>query len=145
MPLLVRSDPFRDIDRFMQHLMEDSPLRPSAMRIPMDAYHKADMYLLQFDLPGVTMDSIDLTVEDNTLTVKAERKPPTMADGVETVVAERSLGTFTRRVFLGDKLDTARIEAHYDCGVLTLTIPLAEEAKPRRIEVHADAAKEITV
>jgi HSP20 family protein len=136
MPVLVRSEPFRDIDRFVQQMFGDNGTRRSSMGMPMDAYRKGDSFLLQFDLPGVTADSFDLTVDSNTLTVKAERKPPSLSEGVEALVGERPYGTFTRQVFLGDNLDTGKIEAHYEGGVLTLTIPVAEEAKPRRIEVR---------
>lgn len=142
MPLLVRSEPFRDIDRFMQQLMGDGALRRSTMAMPMDAFRKGDSFLLQFDLPGVTPDSIDLTVDNSTLTVKAERTAPIPSEGVEALVAERPHGTFTRQVLLGDNLDTSRIEAHFDGGVLTLSIPVAEEAKPRRIEVQQATANQ---
>ncbi|MHB1509335.1 MAG: Hsp20/alpha crystallin family protein [Acidimicrobiales bacterium] len=145
MPLLVRSEPFRDIDRFMQQLMGDGGIRRSAMAMPMDAFRKGDAFLLQFDLPGVTGESIELTVDNSTLTVKAERKPPAISDGVEALVGERPHGTFTRQVFLGDNLDTTKIEARYEDGVLTLSVPVAEEAKPRRITVQQSAAKAIAV
>ena len=143
MPVLVRSEPFRDFDRFMQQLLGDSGARRSVLAMPMDAYRKGDAFLLQFDLPGVTADSIDLTVDNNTLTVKAERKAPPLSEGVEALVAERPFGAFSRQVFLGDELDTNRIEAHYDAGVLTLTIPVAEEAKPRKIAVQQASKKAI--
>jgi HSP20 family protein len=137
MPVLVRTEPFRDIDRFMQQLLGGSGSRNTSMAMPMDAYRKGDSFLLQFDLPGVSPDSIDLTIDNNNLVVKAERSAPNLSEGVEGLVAERPYGTFTRQVFLGDNLDTSRIEAQYDAGVLTLTIPVAEEAKPRRIEVQS--------
>ncbi|MGO8877207.1 MAG: Hsp20/alpha crystallin family protein [Acidimicrobiales bacterium] len=143
MPLLVHADPFRDVDRFMHELMEEVTLRTPAM--PMDAYRKGDdAYLLQFDLPGVTMDAIDLTVEHDILTVKVEREVPAMTDDLVAVATERPHGTVTRRVFLGERLDTAHIEAHYDRGVLFVSIPVAADAKPRRIKVRpAATAKEI--
>ena len=133
---LVRSDPFRDVDRLFQQLWGASPgngIRPMAM--PMDAYRKDDSFLIRLDLPGVTGDSVDLTVEDNVLTIKAERPAPPRSDSVESVIAERPYGTFTRQVFLGTNLDTENIRAEYEAGVLTLAIPVAEHAKPRRIEV----------
>ena len=133
---LVRSDPFRDVDRLFQQLWGASPgngIRPMAM--PMDAYRKDDSFLIRLDLPGVTVDSVDLTVEDNVLTIKAERPAPPRSDSVESVIAERPYGTFTRQVFLGTNLDTENIRAEYEAGVLTLAIPVAEHAKPRRIEV----------
>ena len=139
---LVRSDPFRDFDRLAQQLWGfPAGSRPLAM--PMDAYRKGDAFLIQLDLPGVAPDSIELTVEDNVLTVKAERPSPSTGDGVEALVAERLFGSFSRQVFLGDNLDTTKIEAEYEAGVLTLSIPVAAHAKPRRIEVtrRADAQR----
>jgi HSP20 family protein len=147
MPVLVRTEPFREIDRLMQQLVADGGRRPSPMAMPMDAYRKGDSFLLQFDLPGISVDSIDITVDNSSLVVKADRPSPNLSEGVEAIVGERPYGTFTRQVFLGDNLDTTRIEANYDAGVLTLTIPVAEEAKPRKIEVRHEAKKaaEITV
>jgi HSP20 family protein len=131
---LVRSDPFRELDRLAQQVWGlSSGSRSLAM--PMDAYRKGESFLIQFDLPGIDVDSIDLTVEDNVLTVKAERPTPPMTEGVERLVAERLYGTFTRQVFLGDNLDTEQIDANYEQGVLTLSIPVAAHAKPRRIPI----------
>ncbi len=132
---LVRSDPFRDVDRVLQQFWsaQQSGLRPLAM--PMDAYRKEESFLLQLDLPGVNPESIDLTVEENVLTISAERPAPPQGDDVDSVIAERSFGTFTRQVVLGRTLDAERIEASYEAGVLTVAIPVAEQAKPRRIEV----------
>jgi HSP20 family protein len=104
----------------------------------MDAYRKQDQFLLQFDLPGVNAESIELTVDNNTLTVKAESPAPALAEGIEALVAERPHGVFTRQILLGDNLDTAKIDAHFSDGVLTLSIPVAEEAKPRRIDIRHD-------
>ena len=141
MPLLVRSDPFRDVDRFMQLMMDDSSRRVSAMTMPMDAYRRQDTFLLQFELPGIKADSIDLTIDNNTLIVKAERTAPTLSDGIEVLAAERPHGTFSRQIVLGDGLDTSRVDAQYEDGVLVLSIPVAEEAKPRRIEVRLASSK----
>lgn len=132
--MLMRTDPFRDLDRLSQQLL-GAPTRPSAM--PMDAYRKEDNFLIQFDLPGVDPESIELTVDQNVLTVAAERRAPAV-DGVEAVISERPQGRFTRQVFLGDTLDPDRTQADYSAGVLTLTMPVAEHAKPRRIEINAD-------
>jgi HSP20 family protein len=137
MPVLVRSEPFREFDRFFQQMFGDSTRRIASMAMPMDAYRNGDHFLLQFDLPGIERSSIDLTVDNNTLVVKAERPIPKLSEETEALVAERPHGTFTRQVFLGDNLDTSRIDAQYDAGVLTLSIPVAEQAKPRRIEVRA--------
>jgi len=135
----MRTDPFRDFDRLVQQI-SGTPNRPAAM--PMDAYRDHDTFLVQFDLPGVRSDSIDLTVEKNVLTVHAERSRPAETDGIEMVAAERPQGTFSRQLFLGDTLDPDRIEAEYAAGVLTLRIPIAERAKPRKVEVRgADDAK----
>lgn len=133
---LVRSDPFRDVDRLFQQLWGGqigNGNRPLAM--PMDAFRKDDSFLIRLDLPGVSADAVELTVEDNVLTIKAERPAPPASEGVEVVIAERPYGTFTRQVFLGTNLDTEHIQAEYEAGVLTLAIPVAEHAKPRRIEV----------
>ena len=139
MPLLVRSEPYRDFERLFQQMMGETTRRVTVLAMPMDAYRKEDQFLLQFDLPGVDAATIELTVDNNTLSVKADRRPPLVADGVEALVAERPHGTFSRQVLLGDNLDTAKIDARYADGVLTLSIPVAEEAKPRRIEVRHEA------
>jgi HSP20 family protein len=146
MPLLVRSEPYRDVDRIFQQIMGDPTRRATSVGIPMDAYRKEDQFLLQFDIPGVDSELIELTVDNNTLTVKAERQAPLLAQGIEALMAERPHGTFTRQILLGDNLDTSRIDAQYSDGVLTLSIPVAEEAKPRRIDVRHDSSKaEISV
>lgn len=133
---LVRSDPFRDVDRLFQQLWSAQQNGPRPMAMPMDAYRKGDSFLLQLDLPGVSPDSIELTVEEGVLTISAERPAPPKGEGVESVIAERTIGTFTRQVVLGKTLDSERIEANYEGGVLTVAIPVAEQAKPRRIEVN---------
>jgi HSP20 family protein len=135
--MLMRTDPFRELDRLSQQLFgQQSPgtwSRPSPM--PIDAYRAGDEFVVHFDLPGVSVDAIELEVERNVLTVKAERRPNTIADTVEMQVSERPLGVFSRQLFLGDTLNTDHIAADYDAGVLTLRIPVAERAKPRKIEV----------
>ncbi|MDA8313806.1 MAG: Hsp20/alpha crystallin family protein [Acidimicrobiales bacterium] len=139
---LVRSDPFRELDRLAQQLWGDGRTRSSSLSMPMDAYRKGDVFLVQIDLPGVQSDSIELTVEDNVLTVRAERPSPEVNEGVEALVAERPYGTFSRQMFLGDNLDVDRIEAAYETGVLTVTIPVAAHAKPRRIEITTKRERE---
>ncbi|WP_433384178.1 Hsp20/alpha crystallin family protein [Micromonospora sp. KLBMP9576] len=131
--MLMRTDPFREIDRITEQFF-GTTARPAVM--PLDAYRDGDWFYAAFDLPGVDPDSIDCTVERNVLTVRAERRRPA-GDNVELVSAERPMGTFTRRLFLGDTLDTDRLEAGYENGVLTLRIPVAERAKPRRVTVTA--------
>jgi len=132
--MLMRTDPFRELDRVTQQLFGQNGTwsRPAVM--PMDAYRDGEQFVVQFDLPGVDPSSIDLDVERNVLTVKAERAPD-YGDNVELQVAERPRGVFSRQLFLGDTLDADRIEAHYDAGVLTLRLPIAEKAKPRKIEI----------
>ncbi|MDA8360095.1 MAG: Hsp20/alpha crystallin family protein [Actinomycetota bacterium] len=138
---LVRSDPFRDVDRLFQQLW--GPQNGArALTMPMDAYRKDDSFLIRMDLPGVAPDTVDLTVEDNVLTIKAERPTPPSADGVEAVITERPYGTFSRQVLLGTNLDTEKIEAEYESGVLTVVIPVAAHAKPRRIEVKGSSERQ---
>jgi len=139
---LVRSDPFRELDRIAQQVWGLSNGSRS-LAMPMDAYRKGDSFLIQFDLPGIDGESIELTVEDNVLLVRAERPAPPTSEEIEKLVAERIYGTFTRQVVLGDNLDTDHIEAEYASGVLTLQIPIAPHAKPRRIPVveHREKAK----
>jgi HSP20 family protein len=131
--MLMRTDPYRDLDRLVQQVM-GTPARPASM--PMDAYRSGDTFVVMFDLPGVSPESIDLTVEKNVLTVHAERTRPTPGEDVEMVASERPTGRFSRQLFLGDTLDSDGIDAEYRAGVLTLTIPVAEKAKPRQIEVR---------
>ena len=129
--MLMRTDPFREFDRLTQQVF-GSNARPAAMA--MDAYRSGDDFVVHFDLPGVDPETIDLDVERNVLNVRAERRVPA-PEGAEMIVAERPTGSFTRQLFLGDTLDTERIDASYDAGVLTLRIPVAEQAKPRRIQI----------
>jgi HSP20 family protein len=135
MHMLMRFDPFRELDRATQQAF--GAFERSRV-MPMDAFRHGDVFTVRLDLPGVDVSSVDLTVEKNVLAVSAERswKP---AEGDDVVVAERPHGRFTRQLFLGEGLDTSRIEASYQDGVLTLTIPVAEQAKPRRIQVNAAA------
>ena len=135
--MLMRTDPFRDLDRFAQQMLGTAATgtwsKPAAM--PMDAYRAGDEFVVCFDLPGVTPDAIDLDIEHNVLTVKAERRPLPGSGDVQMQVSERPLGVFSRQLFLGDTLDTDHIAADYEAGVLTLRIPIAEKAKPRRIDI----------
>jgi HSP20 family protein len=106
--------------------------------MPIDAYREGEAFVIQFDLPGVDAQSIDLTVEKNVLTVHAERRR-TETDDVEFIVAERPHGTFSRQLFLGETLDTENIDATYADGVLTLRVPVAERAKPRRVQINGES------
>lgn len=136
----MRTDPFRELDRLTQQVFGTAN-RPAVMA--MDAYRKDDSFVVQFDLPGVKQDSIDLTVEQNVLTVQAER-PGLEHGGAEAVVAERPSGTFTRQLFLGETLDADQIHADYTAGVLTLTIPVKQAAKPRKVEIASGDTRQIS-
>jgi HSP20 family protein len=136
--MLMRTDPFRELDRLTQQFFGGAASpgtwsRPNPM--PLDAYRHGNEYLVVFDLPGVDPEAIDLDVERTVLTVKAERRPAEVDDTVEMQVSERPLGVFSRQLFLGETLDADQIQASYDAGVLTLRIPIAEKAKPRKIAV----------
>lgn len=133
--MLMRTDPFRDLDRLAESVF-GTATRPAVM--PMDAYRDDNTFVIHLDLPGIDADSIDLTVERSVLTVHAERKRPS-DDDAERVVGERTYGTFSRQMFLGDTLDVDRLEADYVDGVLSIRIPVAEQAKPRRIEIARDS------
>ncbi|AOP51124.1 Hsp20/alpha crystallin family protein [Streptomyces lydicus] len=139
--MLMRTDPFRELDRLTQQLMGTSGTwsRPSPM--PMDAYREGDAYVIALDLPGVTKDAIDIDVERNMLTVRAERRPAAKRDDVQMELSERPLGVFSRQVVLADTLDTEHIRADYEAGVLTLRIPIAERAKPRKVTIGDGAAR----
>jgi len=143
--MLMRTDPFREMDRLARHLFDSAPgtwSKPASM--PMDAYRAGDEFVVTFDLPGVDSDAIDLDIERNVLTVKAERRPRYADGDVEMQVCERPLGVFSRQLFLGDSLDTERISADYHAGVLTVRIPVADKAKPRRIAIgHTEDRKTI--
>ncbi|MFI9204525.1 Hsp20/alpha crystallin family protein [Streptomyces sp. NPDC053048] len=129
--MLMRTDPFLALDRLTQQML-GTTARPAAM--PMDAYRDGDSFVVELDLPGVDADSIDLDVERNVLTVKAERRTSAPEDA-EVLIAERPAGSFSRQLFLGETLDTEHIDASYDAGVLRLRIPVSEQAKPRRIAI----------
>ena len=128
--LLRTTDPFRDLDRLTQHMMGTTN-RPAVM--PMDAWREGDRFVIEFDLPGIARESIELDVERNVLTVRAERVARN--GDWEMLASERPRGVFSRQLVLGDNLDLEHIEAAYDGGVLRLTVPVAERAKPRKIEV----------
>jgi len=129
--VLMRTDPFRELDRLTQQSL-GTRLRPTAM--PMDAYRDGEQFIIHFDVPGVDRSSVDLTVEKNVLTVSAERQWQP-GEHQDVVAAERPQGTFTRQLFLGENLDADRVEARYENGVLTVRIPVAERAKPRKVEI----------
>ena len=128
--MLMRTDPFRELDRLTQQML-GTTARPAVMS--MDAWREGDAFVVEFDLPGVTPDSVDLDVERNVLTVKAERTRPN--GDWEMLASERPTGLFSRQLVLGDNVDLEQVQADYEAGVLRLTIPVAEKAKPRKIEV----------
>jgi len=132
--VLMRTDPFRELDRLSQQVF-GTAARPAFM--PMDAWREDDHFVVEFDLPGVDTDSIDLDVERNVLTVRADR--PMRETGGELVASERPRGVFSRQLILGDNLDLDKVTATYDAGVLRLQIPVAERAKPRKISIETSA------
>ena len=129
--MLMRTDPFRELDRLTQQVF-GTAARPAAM--PMDAWQEDGEFVVAFDLPGVNADTVDLDIERNVLTVRAERRDPTQPN-VELIASERPRGVFSRQLILGDTLDTEKVKATYADGVLTLRIPVLERAKPRKIEI----------
>ena len=130
--MLMRTDPFRDLDRLTQQVF-GTAARPALMT--MDAWQDNDRFIVEFDLPGIDANSIDLDVERNVLTVRADR--PAREGIEELIAAERPRGVFSRQLILGDNLDTDNITASYQTGVLRLEVPVAERAKPRKITVNA--------
>jgi HSP20 family protein len=135
--LLRSTDPFRDFDRITQQLL-GSTNRPAVM--PMDAWREGDSFVIELDVPGVNPETIDIDVERNVLTVRAERVARN--GDWELLASERAKGAFSRQLVLGDNLDLERIEAGYDAGVLRLVVPVAEKAKPRKIEVSGAGSHE---
>jgi HSP20 family protein len=137
--MLMRSEPFSEVDRLAQQLFgapaSGTWSRPTAM--PADAFRNGDEFVIAFDLPGVDADAIDIDVERNVLTVRAERRPIDLGEKAVAQSTERPYGVFSRQLFLGDALDTEHIDASYHNGVLVLRIPIAEKAKPRKISVAA--------
>ena len=132
--MFMRPGPFRDFDRRFDQAVGS---RVSAM--PMDAYRDGDRFVVHLDLPGVDPTTIDLTVERSILTVSAERRWE--IEGADVLASERSQGRFSRQLYLGDSLDTDHVQASCERGVLTVTIPVSDKAKPRRIEIGSGASK----
>ncbi|MDO7869096.1 Hsp20/alpha crystallin family protein [Nocardioides jiangxiensis] len=136
--MLLRTDPFRDFDRLAQQVMgAGTTSRPAIM--PMDAWREGDRFVLEFDLPGVAPDTLDIDVERNVLTIRAER--PSRSGDWEPLAAERPRGLFSRQLVLGENLDLERIDASYDGGVLRLVVPVAEKAKPRKVQISHGATQ----
>lgn len=127
---LMRFDPFRDLDRISEQLMAGQPMRA----MPMEAFRRGDTFYVALDLPGVDPDDTQVTVEGNIVSVRAIRRAARQ-DSDEVLIDERRHGEFSRQLFLGDNLDASKLTADYDRGVLTLTIPVAEQSKPRRVQI----------
>ncbi len=138
MSMLLRFDPFRDMDRVLEQALGQQSRRPS---FPMDAYRRGEQFFVHFDLPGVDPSSIDLEVERNVLTVSAERfwEPE---DGDDLIANERLQGSFRRQLLLGETLDSEQMSASYENGVLTLVIPVAKQAKARKVQVQTTGGRE---
>jgi len=138
---ILRYDPFRELDRFSDQFFGHATRAPW---MPMDAVRREGQVELRFDVPGVTPDAIDVSVERNVLTVKAERSwwP---AEGDDVLARERAQGTYQRQVMLGEGLDAERLDAHYEHGVLTIVVPVAEQAKPRKVEIRTSEPAPIDV
>ncbi|ORJ61909.1 Hsp20/alpha crystallin family protein [Mycobacterium simiae] len=136
--MLMRTDPFRELDRFAQQVF-GTAARPAAM--PMDAWRQGEEFVVEFDLPGIDADSLDIDIERNVVTVRAER--PALDPNREMLATERARGVFSRQLVLGENLDTDRIEASYTEGVLRLRIPVAEKAKPRKIAIDRGATHHV--
>jgi HSP20 family protein len=137
--VLMRTDPFRDFDRLAQQLLGvGTTSRPAVM--PMDAWREGDTFVLEFDLPGVRPETVDIDVERNVLTIKAER--PARNGDWEMLASERPTGLFSRQLVLGDNLDLEKIDADYEGGVLRLKVPVAEKAKPRKIEIKTGSREQ---
>jgi HSP20 family protein len=135
---VLRFDPFRDIDRMAEQLLGVPAGSARAPRfMPMDLYRSGDHYVLHADLPGIDPGSVDVSVENKTLTIKAERSERT-EDGVQWISSERFAGSFMRQIALGDGIDTEKISATYANGVLTVTLPVADRAKPRKVSITVD-------
>jgi HSP20 family protein len=140
--MLMRTDPFREFDRLAQQVFgAGTTSRPAVM--PMDAWREGDTFVIEFDLPGVQPETLDIDVERNVLTVKAERARRN--GDWELLAAERPTGLFSRQLVLGDNLDLDKVEASYDAGVLRLRVPVAEKAKPRKIEVTTSSEEKTAI
>jgi HSP20 family protein len=136
---VMRFDPFRDFDRVTEQMFGGATRGLRA--IPMEAYRRGDQFFVHLDVPGVTPDDVDLTLERNVISIRVERRSPRQ-EGDEVIIDERPTGVFTRQLFLGDSLDTDNMNASYERGVLTLTIPVSEKAKPRRVQIAASSETE---
>jgi HSP20 family protein len=135
--MLLQHDPFRDLDRLTQQVF-GTVARPTSM--PLDAWREGDHFVVELDLPGIDPEKVDIDVEHNVLTIRAERLSH-MPDAANAVATERSWGVFSRQLVLGDSLDTEKVDADYVAGVLRLRIPIAEKAKARKISITSRDAR----
>jgi HSP20 family protein len=136
---LMRFDPFRDLDRLTEHLITGHPMRT----MPMEAFRRDDTFYVALDLPGVNPEDAQVTVEGNVVNIHAKRKAA-RKDTDEVIVDERPHGEFSRQLFLGDNLDSGKLTADFDRGVLPLTIPVAERSKPRHVQIAGETSSERT-
>jgi HSP20 family protein len=138
---LMRFDPFRELDRLTEQTLGGARgLRTMAM----EAFRRGDEFIVAIDLPGVSPDDVDVSVERNVVTVRAMRRP-LRREGDEVLIDERPQGEFRRQFFLGDNLDSGKLQATYENGVLTLTIPVAEASKPRKVEIGTSEREHQTI
>jgi len=137
---VMRFDPFRDFDRLSEQI--SGQLRGAPRSVPIDVYRRGDQFHIHLDLPGVDPNAIELTVEQHVLTIKAERHFD-VREGDEILVSERPQGSFTRQLMLAESLESDKLEANYDRGVLAIAIPVAEHAKPRRVPITSSGASSI--
>ena len=129
---LMRFDPFRELDRWTEQALAGAR---TVRTMPMEALRRGDLFIVALDLPGVSQEAIDVTVERNVVSVRATRRP-LAEEGDEVIVDERPHGEFSRQLFLGENLDAGKLTAHLDDGVLTLEIPVAEASKPRKVSLE---------
>jgi HSP20 family protein len=128
---LMRFDPFRELDRLAEQAVASAR---TARTLPMEALRRGDQFVVALDVPGMQGSDIDVTAERNVIEISARRRP-IRQEGDEVIVDERPLGEFRRQLFLGDNLDPNKMTAVCDQGVLTLTIPVSEQSKPRKVEI----------
>jgi HSP20 family protein len=138
--MLMHTDPFRELDRLSEALW--SGARERGLFVPVDAVRRGETVVLSFDLPGVDPASVDLTVERNVLTVTAERRPE-LREGDQVLLRERPSGKVTRQMVLGDNLDLDAVQADYQAGVLVVTIPVAERAKARKVQITSTDRQQV--
>ncbi len=141
--MLLRFDPFRELDRIAGDL-DRSMARTAPAPLPMDAYRRGNHVVAHLDVPGVRAEDVDVTVERNVLTVRAVRRLE-VAEDDERIVAERRHGELVRQLLLGDTLDPQRVEADVTDGVLTIRVPVAETAAPRKVQVGSGGGGTDTV